>query len=84
MKSKVIIFSLIAIFLPLFFYSCSSEAMDGLERQPLYHFGIWSFGGGDVNASREWLKSKNHPLYHFGIWCLGGGDMNASREWLKR
>ncbi len=56
MKRKTIIGVILAIFPALVFQSCSSDAKDGLERQPLYHFGIWSFGGGDVNASREWLK----------------------------
>lgn len=60
-----------------------SVSKDGLDRQALYNFGVWSFGGGDVEQSKQWLKTRNHPLYHFGIWAFGGGDVTKSKDWLK-
>ena len=83
MNRRTTISALLGAFLIAVLPGCNSGRSDGLDRNGLYHFGIWCFEGGDVKASREWLKSRDHPLYHFGIWCFEGGDVKKSREWLK-
>ena len=60
-----------------------SASDQDVDKVALYHFGVWSFGGGQTEEGKEWLKSKNHPLYHFGVWSFGGGQSGEGKEWLE-